>query len=355
MQNFQPNWCSPPGVTIQSLAKKNDFSNEELMNQLDLDSDDFKNLLKGFSKLTSDIAERLEGVFGVSKSFWINREKNYFQSLKHQASECESWFNELPVSDLVNRGFLIKNSSKPYKVAQCLDFFESKAIDEWESLYQSQMEKVAFRTSNSFDSKPLAVTTWLRLADIYSADQKPKKLNKELLLANLSNIKPLSRITEPKIFLPQLKSILNDCGVKLSVVKPIKGCKASGATFFKEGTPIVALSFRYLSDDHFWFTLFHELGHVILHSKTQVFIEGIRNDSEPEMFEEEANDFAMSTLVPREYQPYLFSLRVKDYAKIMRLARQLEVSAGILVGQLQHKGLIPHSHLNKLKTKYKWG
>ncbi|WP_457934384.1 ImmA/IrrE family metallo-endopeptidase [Pseudoalteromonas sp. SCSIO 43210] len=355
MQNFQPNWCSPPGATIQSLAKKRAFSDEELMNHLNLENDGLENLLRGFSKLTSEIAERLEHIFGVSKSFWINREENYFQSLVHQANECESWFNELPVSDLVSRGFLNKNTTKPYRIAQCLDFFESKAIDEWESLYKSRTEQVAFRTSNSFDSQPLAVTTWLRLAEIHSADQITKKLNKELLKESLNNIKSLSRIAEPSRFLPKLKSILNECGVKIAVVKPIKGCKASGATFFKEGTPIVALSFRHLSDDHFWFTLFHELGHVILHSHTQVFIEVAGETTDSEGIEAEANEFAMSSLVPEKNQAYLFSLRHKDFAKIMRLARDLDLSPGILVGQLQHKGLVPYSHLNKLKNKYKWG
>jgi Zn-dependent peptidase ImmA (M78 family) len=311
--------------------------------------------LNGFSKLTSNIAERLEQTFGVSKSFWLNREENYFQSLEHQANECESWFEELPISDLVNRGYLTKRATKPHRIAECLAFFDSKAIDEWESIYKSRVENVAFRTSSSFDSSPLAVTTWLRLAELSCSHQHVQEFNKELLIEKIDKIKSLSRIKEPSVFLGELELILNSCGVKIAVVKAVKGCKASGATFYQDGTPIVALSFRHLSDDHFWFTLLHELGHVILHSHTQVFIEGTGSNPYTQELEKEANEFAMSALVPACKQNYLFSLRAKDYAKIMRLAKQLDISPGIIVGQLQHKGYVPHSHLNKLKVKYKWG
>jgi Zn-dependent peptidase ImmA (M78 family) len=111
------------------------------------------------------------------------------------------------------------------------------------------------------------------------------------------------------------------------------------------------LSFRYVSDDHFWFTFFHEAGHLLLHDTKTLFLEGGDLCSGKE--EQEANDFASNVLVAPEDQRAMRALPV-DGRAVMRFARQIGVSPGIVVGQLQHLGIFTRRQLNNLRVRYSW-
>jgi Zn-dependent peptidase ImmA (M78 family) len=111
------------------------------------------------------------------------------------------------------------------------------------------------------------------------------------------------------------------------------------------------LSFRYLSDDHFWFTFFHEAGHLLLHGKKAVFLEGENIVSTKE--EQEANDFSARFLVPRQYQAELLRLPVNSL-EVIKFGRRIGISPGIVVGQLQHLGRLRQNELNALKRRFKW-
>jgi len=111
------------------------------------------------------------------------------------------------------------------------------------------------------------------------------------------------------------------------------------------------LSFRYLSDDHFWFSFFHEAGHLLLHGGNRIRLEGAGESIKKE--EDEANDFAARTLIPVEHHEALQDLQI-SHREIVRFAGHIGISPGIVVGQLQHKGRIPRSHLNGLKRRFKW-
>jgi Zn-dependent peptidase ImmA (M78 family) len=110
------------------------------------------------------------------------------------------------------------------------------------------------------------------------------------------------------------------------------------------------LSFRHLSDD-FWFAFFHEAGHLLMHGENSIFLEG--DDSLSTVEEEEANTFAASTLIPTDYHDELTNLPTNGIA-IMRFARRIGISPGIVVGQLQHRGILRRNQLSNLKRRYTW-
>jgi Zn-dependent peptidase ImmA (M78 family) len=111
------------------------------------------------------------------------------------------------------------------------------------------------------------------------------------------------------------------------------------------------LSFRYLSDDQFWFSFFHEAGHLFLHGREGFFLEGMGTPATPQ--EQEANAFAERILVPPEWRDKMLALRT-DSREVIRFARKLGIAPGIVVGQLQHYGRVKRSHLNGLKRRFTW-
>jgi len=136
------------------------------------------------------------------------------------------------------------------------------------------------------------------------------------------------------------------------IVRAPDGCRASGATqFLTSDKALLLLSFRYLTDDHFWFTFFHESGHLLLHGEKSIFLEG--DDTPFNIEEQEANDFAGKVLIPDELQSSLLNLN-PDTKEILRFAIHAGISPGIVVGQLQHKKLFKYNQMNRLKKQYQW-
>jgi HTH-type transcriptional regulator / antitoxin HigA len=121
--------------------------------------------------------------------------------------------------------------------------------------------------------------------------------------------------------------------------------------FLTPTRPMILLSFRYLTEDQFWFTFFHEGGHLILHGDRCLILEGDATLTAAE--EGEANEFAANTLIPPESQAELLRLPINGRA-VMRFARKVGVSPGIVVGQLQHRGLLGQNQLNNLKRRFTW-
>jgi HTH-type transcriptional regulator/antitoxin HigA len=100
----------------------------------------------------------------------------------------------------------------------------------------------------------------------------------------------------------------------------------------------VQLSLRGKTDDRFWFTLFHELAHVLLHGRGEVFIERRDGHLSPETQakEDQANDFAADLLIPKQVAYRLSGLR--SLADVRAFAAEIDVSPGVVVGRLHNDG-----------------
>ncbi len=162
----------------------------------------------------------------------------------------------------------------------------------------------------------------------------------------------LTKVKDPDKFLPSLRDLCAAAGVAIVVVREPTGCRASGATqFLNDSKAMLLLSFRYRSDDHFWFSFFHEAGHLILHKTKSPVIE--YGEEPDEAQEREANSFAESVLIPDDARDEFNRLSANTEA-VLRFSIRIGIAPGIVVGQLQHKGKIRRDQLNKLKRRYAW-
>lgn len=345
---FNPNWAVAPGNTIHDLLVDKKISVETFANNIQSSVEFVGRLIDGKESISEDLAIKLSFHLGGSTNFWKNRHLQYQQSLESVKFSHEEWVNALPVKDMIKLGW-IRNVED--KLKECLDFFGVNNIREWNNKYRNIHENVAFRKSSSFNSDLMAVSAWIRRGEIKSEEIKSNDWNPELFESNLDKIKLLTRRKNPRDFIPELVSICAECGVVVAIVPTPKGCAASGATkFISEKKVLMLLSFRYLSDDHFWFTFFHEAGHIILHGN-KLFIEGVQSEISVE--EEEANLFSSEVLIPHEMQSSLYALK-GNKKRIINFAMAAGVSPGIVVGQMQHRGIIAYSYLNSYKRRYNW-
>ena len=124
-----------------------------------------------------------------------------------------------------------------------------------------------------------------------------------------------------------------------------------GATRWLGDKAVIQLSLRYKSNDHLWFTFFHEAGHIVKHGRKEVFIEGKGLNGDKE---EEANVFACDKLIPPASLRQFLEQGSPTLADIQLFAHNIGIAPGIVVGRLQHDGILPCDIGNKLKVFYRW-
>lgn len=350
---LEPRWASAPGTTIASVLSERDVSHSEFAGQVGLQQTEVERLLAGDLSITVGLARRLAEVVGASATFWLTREAQYLED--RARVEADRWSQELPLGQMASFGWVEEPRTWQERISVCLDFFDVADVETWEARYDRQVVSTHYRTSPSYDLELPAATVWFRAAErVVDARRDIPKFDREGFARSLSAVRHLTRQRDPEEFIPELVSIGAEHGVHIVVVRAPTGCPASGACRMYRDRPLIQLSARHLTDDHFWYTFFHEAGHVVNHPLERGFID-ILEAEDGDAFEHEADEFSTECLLgpnaPQFRKPRRSPWSHRD---VVREAAALDVAPGILVGQLQHAEAVPNSHLNRLKRRYAW-
>jgi Zn-dependent peptidase ImmA (M78 family)/plasmid maintenance system antidote protein VapI len=356
-QAFQPDWFSKPGDTIVALVAQRGLTLHALAVRLKCDMVTVRGLLVGTVDVDESMAVRLSRSVGGTPSFWRKRQSTYETALARCADAVPkdkgaAWVQKFPLDDIANYGWVERPKLRGDAIRSYLAYFDVTGPHEWEMRYADFLSDVAFKTSPSFESKIGALSAWLRQGELEAVLTPCAPWNPNLLRRRLADLRTLTKAKAPAYFVPRLRAICAAAGVAVVFVRAPSGCRASGAArFVSSDKAIVILSFRYLSDDHFWFTFFHEIGHLIMHGECSTFVDFETTSTNDK--EIEANTFAAGVLVPRNRHDELVNLLART-ENVVRFAISVGVSPGIVVGQLQHLGVIGRHQLNFLKRRYNW-
>lgn len=355
-ERFNPNWISPPGETIGDILRQKDLTQADFGERIGADPATVRDLLEGRQPISGSLAQQLETTLGAPASFWLKREKTYRHELRRLEAyvaeeEVDTWLKSLPVAEMTRMGWLPAAGSRTDRAVACLRFFGVPDVRSWFAEYDSLLRSSAFRTSRSYESTPGSVAVWLRQGELEAASIGCMPWNPVKFKDVLRELRALTREDNPSVFLPELRQRLSECGVAAVALKAPSGCRASGvARFLTQKKALMLLSFRYLSNDQFWFSVFHEAGHLLLHpERLSIDSPGMPSSKE----ENEANEFAAEILIPKEFEAEMMKLPV-DGRAVMKFARRIGVAPGIVVGQLQHRGQLQRRQLNNLKRRYAW-
>ncbi|AYG03611.1 ImmA/IrrE family metallo-endopeptidase [Gryllotalpicola protaetiae] len=355
MSYFAPDYAVAPGETIQEWLDENSMTQAELADRIDLSKKTLNQIIKGIAPLSQDTALKLEAVTRIPARTWNALESQYRGDLARNDARAAlerqlDFLDELPLPALRKSGVITSSARSPEVLQEVYSFFGVANTEAWRRLWESPA--AAFRQSTAFAAKPGAVAAWLRLGELASKTVESKPFNKELLRQNIPAIRALATKSDPSEFLPQLEQLTRDAGVVVLFVPDVQGTRCSGATRWIDDRPVIQLSLRHKSDDQLWFTLLHEIAHVLLHGKRDAFITGDYASEELQHKESEANEFAADTLIPKRYQPELPLLVSLQQAR--DFAAKIETSPGVVVGRLQHTKIWAYSKGNGLKVKYEF-
>ena len=360
---FLPDWASAPGDTIADILEERNIPIDDFAASLECTVDAADALLRGRKEVTISLARKLNQVLGPSTEFWMSRDFHYRRDMERLHGEGQDWLRDLPVVDMINFGWLNPIPHPSEELKACLRYFNVSTISEWHTKYRSLQEMATFRTSRSFDSRPASVAAWLRQGEIQAEAIPCDTWDPESFHSSLTDLRGLTRQKDPNRFIPELQGVCSQSGVAVVIIRPPNGCRASGATrFISPNKAILQLSSRHLTDDQFWFTFFHEAGHLLMHGQRTLFsddlletpawiIEGLEETKSSR--EREANDFAGRILVPTNHMQQLRTTRT-DPKSVIRFALRLGISPGVVVGQLQYSGRIGFNQMNRLKRRYRW-
>ncbi|MBN9620632.1 MAG: ImmA/IrrE family metallo-endopeptidase [Actinobacteria bacterium] len=331
----------------------------ELALRINMSEKALSQIITGTVPLTRATAAKLEMVTGIPARTWNSLESLYQDDRERveRAKEFEArsdFLAEMPVRQLRALGLLTAAPrDKGGLLRELLEFFAVSDPDAWRRLWLGP-QAVALKQSRAYTVDPAAVAAWLRIGELEADTLEVGTFDASRLRATLPRLRELTREDDPEIFADQLVSLVAECGVALVFVPEVSGARCSGATRWVHGRPVVQLSLRFGTDDQLWFAVFHELAHVLLHGKRDVFIRDGQTDHDAQGSKEaEADLFARDLLVPPRYHRELAALLSLD--AISKFAERIGVSAGIVVGRLQRDGRLKHPTGDSLKLRFTLG
>ena len=354
-KQYAPDYAVPPGWVLDERLEAQGISHAEFARRCGRSPKLISEIIAGKAPLEPGTALQFEKVLGVDASVWLGIEAAY---QLHQAREAEAadavasaeWLQSFPVRELVKRGCFQKPGPDADAVSRLLAFFGVGSVEAWTAKYA--LANVAYRHSPSFKSDEVALATWLRLGELEAERQECAIYDAGKFRRAMREARGLTR--EPiDEALKRAGQIMNKAGVALTLVEPLPKTALSGAAWwFSPRKAVIQLSARHQSDDHLWFSFFHEAAHVLLHSKKCVFVDRA-NDGGADL-ETKANEWAANALVGRADWKQFVASSPRSKSAVCAFADKQGIAPGIVVGMLQHAGVVPWAHLNSLKVRYKW-
>ncbi|MEM9665488.1 MAG: helix-turn-helix domain-containing protein [Bacteroidota bacterium] len=358
---FEPNFISPPGDTLDDALQERGMSQVELAERIGLDKKTVNEIINGKAPITPETALLLERVLGIPARFWSARDQQYREALARreltQALEDEAeWIRRFPYNDMAKLGWVepISGRSKNGLIRRgesLLRFFGVASPSQWDQVWLTS--SAAFRKSLVFASHPEPVSAWLRYGEREAEKIEAQPYDQKRFRTALDEVRQLTT-ESPDVFCERMVSLCAASGVAVVFTPQLPKARISGATqWLRHDLALIQLSLRHKTDDHFWFTFFHEAAHILLHGKKDVFLEQSGDESEQDK-EDEANRWAANYLIPRRKMAAFRIKNDRSRAAVQSFAAELGIAPGIVVGQLQHDGFIPFKNLNDLKRKFSW-
>jgi len=348
---YNPETVSHPGLTLGEKLIEIGMSIKAFALRSGKPEKTIIGIIEGSSSITSDMAVQFESVLKIPANFWLKRQRSYDESLSRLKrleviEGAYAWARSFPYAKMASEGWVIRTSKVEEKVVALFDFFGVANAKAWEDYYYSAKLKVDFRISLKQTQESYAVSAWLRRGEIQAAQIIIPTYDEKKLKQTLPLIKVLMA-EHPDNFFEKLQSLCFNCGVKVVYTPNLPKAPIHGSTRWINGTPILQLSARYRQNDRFWFTFFHEIGHIILHGTKYISIENVDYADRDASKEQEADDFAIDWTFSEKEEAEILQYATDEGAlneeDVLAFAEKFGTHPAMIIGRFQHKGKIAYN------------
>jgi len=328
---------SPPGDTLAETLTERGINQPSLALRMGRPVKTINEIIKGKAAIMPETAIQLERVLGIEAAFWLEREKNYRLELA-QLDEAElllntkDWVDNFPLSAMKNLNWVNYEENILSKAAALYSFFGVSGQEPYFNYYHNYVYEAAYRMSKSSGKNPYAVSAWLKQGEHQANAISAGNYDSQKFKAALQKIKGIMA-KQPADFFNLLQSICLSCGVKVVHTPSLPKTNLYGSTRWLNDKPLIQLSNLYNRNDIFWFTFFHEAGHIIKHGKKEVFVEGFEYSPEALIKENEADDFAIKFTLSKDQEAEIASTLPLTQNSIVGFATKFNTHPALIVGR----------------------
>lgn len=351
-REWNPNWALHPGEHLEEHLEERNWSQAEFARFSGLSRKLVSEIINGKNPVTPETALRLERVLGLKAYIWTGLQANWdlHQALrdpKQISDNDREWMSRQPVAELKRCGVLDKDGDEFDILHALMAFFRIGTP----SAYSAKVASAAVhhrQGGGKGEVRDEYVFAWLMLGEWKAHAMDLPGYNRHKFIENVHAIRGLTT-KQARVFKPEMKRLCAEAGVALVFEPAFPKTKLFGSARWIEGMkPVIQMSLRMKTNDHFWWTFFHECGHVLLHEGRNFADDssGTEND-----VESEANGFAEEVLVGADRLNSFVAEMPSSKVQVERFARKVGMHPGVIVGMLQHRKVIPYSFMNDLKTK----
>lgn len=339
--------ATPPGATIKEQIADRGMSQKEFAARMGMSEKHISRLINGEVQLTMDAARRLEMVLGLPTQFWCNLENIYREKIakvnEENAMDADvELAKKFPYKEMAKNDWVIDTSKGTERVIALRKFFE---VVELSYLKQDFIPaEIACRKLFETEKSYYALVAWAQKAKLEGRKIETQPIDVKTLVRIMPEIRNMTAKL-PKDFCPKLQSMLADCGIAIVFLPHVGGSFLHGATFYDGNKIILGMTVRGKDVDIFWFSLFHELGHIVLGH-----IGNAKGTSQED--EDAADAYSEDILIPKaDFMIFANSDNINE-TTIIEFARKEEIDAGIVLGRLQKYGYVNYGRYENLKRKY---
>ncbi|SHK94591.1 ImmA/IrrE family metallo-endopeptidase [Fibrobacter sp. UWEL] len=311
IKDFAPAVIYPPGEDLAEKLEEMKMDANDLASRIGRTPKTINEILKGKCSLSLDVAMDLECVTGISAEYWMRRQYSYSNFLAGKKREkglpsVLEWMKNFPLADMLKRKWISALQAPADKVQPLFKFFALCSSKAWENYYYKQQLKVAFRISLAESRDPYAMSVWLRRGEILADEIQMEEIPDKTVRSNIKNMLPefiaLAQ-KSPSVKAPEflktkkkLQSLCAKANIKLLYVENFKTAPVHGASRWYKDIAVIQLHDGFETDGGFWYTFFHELGHILLHGKKEMFLKNVDYASRDLLKDAEADTFAQKQI-----------------------------------------------------------
>lgn len=331
--SFEPDWSLHPGLLLKTMLDRRGMRQAQLAERTGLSAKHINQLVNQSIGLSADVALLLGRALDTPPLFWARAEADHQVWLSSQRAhtalvEAADWGAQFDRATLLRHRVIDPGDDPPTVVGKVLRFFKVASAQVFDTIWLQP--EVSFRRSQVYGVAEQNTALWLRLIEPPSDSPNLHPVRSRLLRQAVETIPGAAQLGVRDGFIAA-RTALAEAGVRLCFVRQVPGSRVIGATRWIGDQPVIGLTERNRRIDGFWFTLLHEIGHLLLHPKRRSFLDLEEDKVTADGPEKEADDFAVSILFPPEVSIRI--ARATNARQLVQLAAQLNLPVALIAGR----------------------
>lgn len=344
-----------PGLTLKEVLEDRNIDQKYLAACTSVSPKHVSEIISGKKDISISYAKKLEYALGIESSFWINLQSTYDKELYEYEEINQIKEEEFKILKQ------LKEVVKEFEKMQLIDLNEPRYIQVLQLRGLLSISNLcdipkasyaaAYKIKNNVN--PYVLFAWQKLCEIRNKNviNNINKLSVEKLIDKLEDIKK-TMLLEVNDMRDELIKIFAECGIIFDIVPNFVGAPVQG--YIKQMLDdrlLLCLTIRGKFADIFWFSLFHEIGHIVHGDTKNIFIDF---DNSNEDIEALADQYAKNALINNDSFNDFLQTDYLDLTNIKKFAKRNNVDSTIVIGRLLKEDRADYSIFGKLRKKYVW-